>query len=159
MRTATPADAKQLTAWWNDGRVMAHAGFPKGLGTREEEVIAKLNEGQMVIAEGRRLIGECDYHDRGNHVAEIDIKICEPDCQNRGLGRKVLSMLIGWLFENGYSEIVLSTNPANRRARHVYESLGFRKLGLNQDSWTDRLGQLQSSLDYSLLPRDFHSFL
>lgn len=159
LRTATPVDAKQLVAWWNDGKVMAHAGFPYGLGTTEEEVIAKLGEGRLVISEGPRLIGECCYQDHGNHVAEIGIKICEPDCQNRGVGRKVLSLLIGWLFDSGYTEIILDTNPANLRAQHVYESLGFRKVRFNQGSWTDQLGRLQSSIDYSLVPQDFHSFL
>ena len=28
IRQAEAADAKQLTAWWNDGAVMARAGFP-----------------------------------------------------------------------------------------------------------------------------------
>ena len=39
IRTAVPADAEQLAAWWNDGAVMAHAGFPLGLGITEEKVI------------------------------------------------------------------------------------------------------------------------
>ena len=30
IRNATEKDAVQLAMWWNDGRVMAHAGFPKG---------------------------------------------------------------------------------------------------------------------------------
>lgn len=38
IRQAEVADAKQLAAWWNDGAVMAHAGFLKGLGTTGEEV-------------------------------------------------------------------------------------------------------------------------
>ena len=38
IRDAMTADAEQLTAWWNDGAVMAHAGFPNGLGTTVEEV-------------------------------------------------------------------------------------------------------------------------
>ena len=42
IRDAVAADAEQLTAWWNDGAVMAHAGFPKGLGTTEEKVIEGL---------------------------------------------------------------------------------------------------------------------
>lgn len=42
IRQAKASDAKQLTAWWNDGAVMAHAGFPKGLGTTEEKVIEGL---------------------------------------------------------------------------------------------------------------------
>jgi len=30
IRQAEVADAKQLAAWWNDGAVMAHAGFSNG---------------------------------------------------------------------------------------------------------------------------------
>lgn len=123
IRQAGVADAKQLATWWNDGAVMAHAGFPNGLGTTEEEVIEGLENGRMVIAESDRLIGECVYRNVADGVAEIGIKICETDCQNRSIGRKVLSMLIGWLFQNGYSKIVLDTDLTNTRAQHVYESL------------------------------------
>jgi len=159
IRQAEVADAKQLTAWWNDGTVMAHAGFPNGLGTTEEEVIKGLGNGRMVIEESDRLIGECNYRSVADSVAEIGIKICETDCQNRGVGRKVLSMLIGWLFRNGYSKIVLDTNLTNTRAQHVYESLGFRKVRTNIDSWKDQLGQLQSSVDYELVKTDFTSYI
>ena len=159
IRQAVVADAKQLTAWWNDGAVMAHAGFPNGLGTTEEEVIGGLGNGRMVIEESDRLIGECIYRNVADGVAEIGIKICETDCQNRGVGRKVLSMLIGWLFRNGYSKIVLDTNLTNTRAQHVYESLGFRKVRTNIDSWKDQLGRLQSSVDYELVEKDFVSYI
>ena len=138
---------------------MAHAGFPNGLGTTEEKVIKGLGNGLMVIEESGRLIGECNYRNVADGIAEIGIKICETDCQNRGVGRKVLSMLIGWLFNNGYSKIVLDTNLTNTRAQHVYESLGFRKVRTNVDSWKDQLGQLQSSVDYELARNDFVSYL
>ena len=159
IRQAEVADAKQLTAWWNNGAVMAHAGFSNGLGTSEEEVIEGLGNGRMVIEESDRLIGECNYRNVADGVAEIGIKICETDCQNRGVGRKVLSMLIGWLFRNGYSKIVLDTNLTNTRAQHVYESLGFRKVRTNIDSWKDQLGRLQSSVDYELVETDFNSYI
>ena len=93
IRQADVADAKQLTAWWNDGAVMAHAGFPNSLGTTEEEVIERLGNGRMVIEESDRLIGECNYRNVSDGAAEIGIKICETYCQNRSVGRKVLSML------------------------------------------------------------------
>ena len=161
IRQAEDVDAKQLAAWWNDGAIMAHAGFPNGLGTSEEKVIEELENGCgcMVIEENGRLIGECGYRDVGYGVAEIGIKICETGCQNRGVGRKVLSMLIGWLFRNGYTKIVLDTNLANTRAQHVYELLGFRKVRTNVDSWKDQLGRLQSSVDYELVETDFHSYI
>ena len=155
IRQAEASDAKQLAAWWKDGAVMAHAGFPHGLGTTEEDVVKGLGNGCMVIEENDRQIGECNYRNVADGVAEIGIKICETDCQNRGVGRKVLSMLIDWLFRNGYSKIVLDTNLTNKRAQHVYESLGFRKVRTNIDSWKDQLGRLQSSVDYELIEKNF----
>lgn len=158
IRDAVAADAAQLAAWWNDGAVMAHAGFPLGLGTTVEKVIAGLGNGRLVLEENERLIGEACYRKVGEGIAEIGIKICETDCQNRGLGRIILSMLISWLFEQGFDKIVLDTNLTNLRAQHVYESLGFRKLRINYDSWTDQLGNKQSAVDYELTEDNFVDF-
>lgn len=158
IRQAEAADAKQLAAWWNDGAVMAHAGFPNGLGTTEEEVVKGLRTGLLVVEENDRLIGECNYRNASDGAAAIGMNICETDCQNRGVGRKALSMLISWLFRNGYAKIILDTNLTNTRAQHVYESLGFRKVRTNIDSWKDQLGRLQSSVDYVLVEQDFVSY-
>ena len=158
IRDAMAADAEQLTAWWNDGAVMAHAGFPNGLGTTIEEVITGLGDGRLVLEEDDRLIGEACYRKVGEGIAEIGIKICETDCQNRGLGRIILSMLISWLFERGFEKIVLDTNLTNKRAQHVYESLGFQKMRVNVDSWTDQLGNKQSAVDYELTEDNFIDF-
>ena len=158
IRDAVAADAAQLTAWWNDGAVMAHAGFPNGLGTTVEKVIAGLGNGRLILIENERLIGEACYRKVGEAIVEIGIKICETDCQNRGLGRVILSMLISWLFEQGFEKIVLDTNLTNLRAQHVYESLGFRKLRINYDSWTDQLGNKQSAVDYVLTEDNFVDF-
>ena len=159
IRPAETADAGQLVTWWNDGSIMAHAGFPYGLGTTEEKVIAGLSNGLMVIQEGDRLIGECNYREVEAGVAEIGIKICEPDCQNRGVGRKILSLLIRRLFRIGYGKIVLDTKLANTRAQHVYESLGFRKVRTNPAPRQDPSGQVQGSIDYELEEKDFVSYL
>lgn len=158
IRQAKDTDAKQLTEWWNDGTVMEHAGFPNGLGTTEEEVMAKMRNGIFVIEESGRPIGECNFRSVREGTAEIGIKICRADCQNRGVGRIVLSMLIRWLFDEGIAKIVLDTNLNNKRAQHVYESLGFRKVQTNIASWTDQLGRLQSSVDYELVKNDFRDF-
>ena len=42
LRDAAADDAAQLAKWWNDGAVMAHAGFPNGLGTTPERIAADL---------------------------------------------------------------------------------------------------------------------
>lgn len=158
IRTALPEDAPQLVRWWNDGSVMAHAGFPNGLGTTVAMEAPRLTGRRMMILEGERPIGECNFRDQGGMIAEIGIKICETDCQNRGVGRIVLSMLIRHLFGTGFQKIILDTNLNNLRAQHVYETLGFRKLRVNVDSWRDQLGRAQSSVDYELSPADFRDF-
>ena len=38
IRDAVVQDAEQLAQWWNDGRVMAHAGFPNGTGETAQEI-------------------------------------------------------------------------------------------------------------------------
>lgn len=155
IRDAVAADAEQLAAWWNDGAVMECVGFPKGLGTTKEKVLSKMHSGQLILEENSIPIGEAFYDKVETGVAEIHIKICETNCQNRGLGKVILSMLISWLFEQGFEKIVLDTNFTNKRAQHVYESLGFRKLRVNIDSWTDQLGNKQSAVDYELAEDNF----
>ena len=159
LRDATKADAKQLAEWWNDGAVMAHVGFPDGLGTTEEEVAEDIGTGALIIEEAGKPIGEANYRIVDDKVAEIGIKICVFDCQNRGIGKIVLSMLIRYLFDNGFDKIVLDTNMKNKRAQRVYESLGFRIVRVNIDSWTDQVGKLQSSVDYELVEKDFVDYV
>lgn len=158
IRDALPADAPQLVQWWNDGAVMAHAGFPLGLGTTVEKEAARLPApGRLMLEYNDRPIGEMNWRDVGN-AAEIGIKICEASMQERGLGRIALSLLISELFSMGFQKIVLDTNLNNTRAQHVYEKLGFQKVAIRKNSWTDQLGNPQSAVDYELYPKNFHDF-
>ncbi len=158
IRNATQEDAPRLAAWWNDGRVMAHAGFPHGLGTTPEEVARKLQEdreetGRRLILEERgRPIGEMCYRMMGQGKAEIGIKICEQDRQEHGLGRIFLSMLLKALFARGIEMVTLDTDLENRRAQHVYELLGFTRLGVRRDCWRNQVGELRSAVDYAIRP-------
>lgn len=163
IRSATTEDADILTNWWNDGAVMAHAGFPNGIGETPEHVAEKIANDNKCIRLILELddypIGEACYYNLGNKVAEIGIKICDFSKQEKGLGRIYLSMLIQALFEEaGYEKIILDTNLKNERAQHVYEKLGFRKVRVNYDSWKNQLGELESSVDYELYPEWFVNF-
>lgn len=158
IRNAERADARQLAAWWNDGIVMAHAGFPLGLGITAEEIAASLEKDGD--GTGRRLmllwdgapIGEMSYRILADGAAEIGIKICETAYQEKGIGSTALTLLIRALFDRGCGKIVLDTNLNNLRAQHVYEKLGFRKTAVRRNAWRDQLGRLQSAVDYELTP-------
>ncbi|GHU70758.1 hypothetical protein FACS1894184_16660 [Clostridia bacterium] len=163
IRNAIASDAEQLCAWWNDGVVMAHAGFPNGVGDTPECIRESLSgdsdekHRRHIIELDGRPIGEMNYRNKGDAAAEIGIKICVSNEREKGLGTTLLTMFIDALFHYyGYEKIVLDTNVKNTRAQHVYEhKLGFRKLGVRKNTWTDQLGVLQSSIDYDLQKSDW----
>jgi RimJ/RimL family protein N-acetyltransferase len=164
IRNATSKDAQILCNWWNDGKLMAHAGFPNGLGTTEEKTILDLatdtdDKGRRLILEiDNKAVGEMNYINMGDKVAEIGIKICDTTKQDKGFGTTFIKMLAECLFNDlGYEKIILDTNLNNRRAQHVYESIGFRKTATNIDSWKNQIGEMQSSVDYALTKGEYLS--
>lgn len=165
IRNAEKRDCEQLAAWWNDGKVMAHAGFPNGLGTTAKEIEAQIKNDtddtkrRLMIEYQDKAIGEMSFYVYEGKKYEIGIKICETDYQEKGLGRIILSMLIEELFRMGAKLIFLDTNQKNTRAQHVYEILGFKQVAVHQDAWKNQLGELQTSIDYELVKEDFCSFV
>lgn len=161
IRNAEPSDAEQLAAWWNDGKVMAHAGFPDGVGTTAGEVRESLKRDtdrsrRCIIELNGKPIGEMNYRDIGENTAEIGIKICDFTKHDRGYGTRLLRMFIGELFDTyGFDKVVLDTNLKNARAQHVYEKLGFQKVKIKYDSWKNQLGELQSQVFYELFRQDY----
>lgn len=154
IRNAEATDAEQLCAWWNDGRIMAHAGLPKGAGCTPDEMRQGLtsytdstNHRHIIELDGRP-IGEMNYRDKGG-AAELGIKICDFSEQEKGYGTKLLTVFIDALFRYcRYEKMVLDTNLKNERAQHVYEKkLGFRRIGIEKDAWRDQLGELQSTVN------------
>ena len=162
IRDATIADAPTLGNWWRDGAVMAHAGLPNGLDVTDEHIAAQIadttsNNHLLIIEIGGEAVGETHYRDMSCGVAQIGMKICEPTQQEKGYGTRLYTMLMGELFGPlGFEKTILSTNPNNLRARHVYKNkLGFREVGIDVDSWQDQLGELQSSVHYEMRRDEF----
>ena len=165
IRNATAKDAALLANWWNDGKVMAHAGFPEGLHITPEKIAMQLDLNcdnhcrRLILQNNHRPIGEMCYTDQKNGVVEIGIKICEISEQEKGHGRCFLSMLIAELFAKKYKKIILDTDLENTRAQHVYNLLGFSIAAVNENSWENQLGQQRSSIVYELYENQFVSYL
>jgi RimJ/RimL family protein N-acetyltransferase len=159
IKSASIDDAKLLCKWWNDGKVMEHAGFPNGLGTTIDKIIDQLksdSKERLIIEYQDMPIGEMSFNKVSVSIAELGIKICNFSEHGKGIGTRCLRLLISYLFRNlNFTKIVLDTNLNNTRAQHVYEKIGFKKVKINYDSWIDQLGRLQSSVDYELFKRDF----
>ena len=165
IRSARPSDAEQLCTWWNDGKIMAHAGFPNGLNEQPENIRKSLandtdeTHRRHVIEYHHTPIGEINYRNTGGGVAEVGIKICDVTHHEKGLGTILLAMFIDALFlYYGYDKIILDTNVKNKRAQHVYENkLGFTRVQVNENAWRDQLGEMQSSIDYALRKIDWQN--
>ena len=75
IRNATAEDAELLCQWWNDGRVMAHAGFPNGLNTTPLEIAKALSADsddtcrRLIIEVDGSPVGEISYRNKGDHAA------------------------------------------------------------------------------------------
>ena len=154
IRSAELADRELLCKWWNDGRVMEHAGFPNGLGLIVEEI--KIGKGLFIIEVDNVPVGEMSCRKIDEVTAEIGIKICDFAKQGKGYGSTFLKMLVNHLFtERGAQKVVLDTNLNNTRAQATYEKIGFTKVRVNHDAWKNQLGEMQSSVDYEILRENF----
>lgn len=163
IREARIEDASLLATWWNDGSIMAHAGFPNGLHTTVEEVSKKLRENyvmRLIIEAENVAIGEMCYRAVNDTTFDIGIKICVSDFQDKGYGRIILSLLLHYLFYDlKCSKVVLDTDFENKRAQHVYELLGFKKVRVEENSWTNQIGELRSTVYYELVESDFVNYV
>ena len=94
IRNVTVEDADLLSVWWNDGKIMAHAGFPNGTGETAQCIAEKISKDEdnicrrLMIEYNKIPIGEMNYCNVGNDTAEIGIKICDFSKHNKGF-RKV----------------------------------------------------------------------
>ncbi|MDR0525213.1 MAG: GNAT family N-acetyltransferase [Spirochaetaceae bacterium] len=141
IRYTTKKDAEILCKWWNDGKIMAHAGFPDGINTTIEKIENQISEEtnettrRFIIEINKEPSGEMNYRNKGNSIAEMGIKICDFDKQEKGHGTKLLRMFIKYLFnELNYNKIILDTKLNNKRAQHVYEKIGFIKTGMDENA-------------------------
>lgn len=105
VRNADIYDAENIVRWWNDGAVMAHAGFPHGLGIKFEEVIDQIIESSMlkngefnIIVIDGIAVGEANFTIKES-VAYPGWKICEKKFQNQGYGPKLILMYLDYIFK------------------------------------------------------------
>jgi aminoglycoside 6'-N-acetyltransferase len=82
----------------------------------------------------------------------IDV-VLHPDAHGRGLGSEAIRLLARHLLDDrGHHRLVIDPNAANARAIHVYEKVGFRRVGVLRDyEWDAHLGRWTDGLLMDLL--------
>ena len=115
IRNAEKKDCNQLAIWWNDGKVMEHAGFPNGLGTSAAEIEKQIANDDDKAK--RRLIVEYkgtlieELFDRGANLIFLDTNLKNTRAQHvyEMLGfRKVSVNIDSW--KNQLGELQSSVN-------------------------------------------------
>lgn len=59
------------------------------------------------------------------HYSEIDTISVHPAAQGLGVGRKLIEAAVGWAASRGVGDHQVGVHQFNRKARAVYEKLGF----------------------------------
>lgn len=170
IRSAKTSDAKRLTDWWNDGKVMEHAGFSNGVGVTEEETLENIkgyegNRSQLCIIEIDGIpVGELSYRIKNDGAAYPGWKICNEEYQNRGYGPKIILTLFEFLFRDDFintplpiDKIKWDTMLTNERAMHVYEhKIGAKKTSIVYKAWKDQLGNWRDAAYFEISRDDFY---
>jgi aminoglycoside 6'-N-acetyltransferase len=129
--------AAEVERWWGP----AEEGWPLEV----EEELTKL-----VVKVDGDVVGFVQFWEEPDpeaRYADIDIFI-GADHQERGLGSEAMTVALAHLMEvRGHHRVTLTTSPHNARAIHVYEKLGFRRVGVLRKSqlnaasgkWEDEL--------------------
>ena len=154
IRKAQSSDAEILTKWWNDGAIMAHAGFPNGVGTTVETVREGIINRSFynllfIIEYKREPIGELSANIKDG-IASFGIKICNEKYQNNGIGTFVMKKFFKELFSSSIvNKISITTNIKNSRAIHVYRDK-LKAVEVKQFDFVDANGDKQKSIEFEL---------
>jgi aminoglycoside 6'-N-acetyltransferase len=143
LRPLTVADAPALLAILRDPGVAAWWRRATWDQVNEEgaTVFAVVVDGEIAGS-----VQFCEETDPDYRNAAIDIFVADA-WQDRGVGSDAMRTLIRYLVEQrGHHRLTVDPAAANERAIHVYERLGFRRVGtmrayerVADDTWRDAL--------------------
>ncbi len=91
-------------------------------GDRTEKWVAETADHEML---GYLIVGESGFLTPESHGFIYDIWVV-PGHRGKGVGKFLLGWAVDWARRRGHRKIKLEVSETNARARHVYESLGFR---------------------------------
>ena len=130
IRRATLSDVRRLA---EIERACFEEGYPEALLaffiTHERYVSLVAEVGGVVIG---LAVGELEEHEhkKVGHVWTIEVL---PAYQNKGIGTRLLKALEEELAARGVTEFRLEVRVNNSPALHLYEKLGYERIGLLRD--------------------------
>jgi len=88
------------------------------------------------LIQDEKLIGYICFWTIGDEIHILNIAI-HPEKRRKGMARYLLNQLINMAKEKDVSEIWLEVRVSNKPAISLYESLGFKKVGLRKGYYPD----------------------
>ncbi len=137
IRRASHADAAAIAAIYNQGIEDRGATFETALRTAAD-ILTRLGDDERfptLVAEDRGEVlgwaGLSSYRPRLCYagIAEFSIYL-ERGARGRGIGRQLLTSLIGVAAERGYWKLVSRVFPFNTASRALCGACGFREVGV-----------------------------
>jgi len=119
VRRLLAADAPDLNRLYS---MEGEGIFYSGRHIRDGAYFGALNRGRIVAAAGTHI------YSKAARVAVVGNVFTHPDFRRHGLATAVTAVVTAQLLED-CDLVVLSVDPANRSARHVYEALGYVEAG------------------------------
>ena len=80
----------------------------------------------IVVYENNKPIGGGAIRRYNDEDIELKRVFVHPECQGRGIGTKLVSLLVEWAVELGYKRIILETGNILSEACAVYKKIGFQ---------------------------------
>jgi RimJ/RimL family protein N-acetyltransferase len=132
VRRLLAADARELNQLYS----LEGDGLPlSGRHIREGVYYGALHRGRLVAAAGTHILS------KSARTAVVGNVFTHPDFRRHGLGTAVTAAVTAQLLEE-CDLVVLSVDPANRPARHIYEGLGYRDDGRIMEAMATRRSPL-----------------
>ncbi len=108
----------------------------------------------LAILVDDRVVGMIQYFEEEDpeyKSASVDIFVSN-EVHGRGLGTDAVRALVGWLVrERGHHRITIDPAVENAAAVRAYEKVGFRRVGVMREYWTDPAGVRHDGLLMDLL--------
>jgi RimJ/RimL family protein N-acetyltransferase len=172
IRPLEPGDEEYLYRWWNDGSVMAPAGWFYGKLQGKEAirdlVAGQKSDGETLERERRFIvckrgsmepIGEAGYSnwDARNQKAGLDLRIYEGDEQEKAYGLDALYHFVDFLFRYlNLNKLELTTLSDDKSAVDMYHRMGFQDIGISRQARFDaRSGGFSDLVCMDLLRGDW----
>ncbi len=142
IRPATTSDIPKITKIYNDAIQNTTATFDTEIKSEEQQLLWFNDHGKkypVIVAEEDGLVvgwaslskwsDRCAYQD----TAEVSVYV-DSEHRDKGIGKKLLEMLILEGKTAGLHNLVSRITEGNRNSIHIHEKFGFRHIGIMKEA-------------------------